>query len=104
MKLAVQDISLICRLYSELVMALVLTLRNCSTQIYGAVCRAATLLTTRFTGTAFWMAGLLLFESAAAVVSRSEEKKKISGFIKQANERDELVPPMRAGPSKRSST
>lgn len=75
--------------------------------IYGAVCRAATLLTTRFTGTAFWMAGLLLFESAAAVVSRPEEKRKIGGFIKQANEflgeqseRDESVPPsMRAGPS-----
>ncbi|KAG0612737.1 hypothetical protein M758_6G048500 [Ceratodon purpureus] len=75
--------------------------------IYGAVCRSATLLTTRFTGTAFWMAGLLLFESTAAVVSRPEEKKKINGFIKQANEflgeqseRDESVPPsMRAGPS-----
>ena len=86
---------------------------NCSncTQIYGAVCRAATVLSTRFTGTAFWTAGLLLFESAAAVVSRPEEKKRISGFIKQANEflgeqseRDESVPPsMRAGPSKPSS-
>lgn len=58
------------------------------------------------------MAGLLLFESAAAVVSRPEEKKKISGYIRQANEflgeqseRDESVlPSMRAGPSKPSST
>lgn len=65
-------------------------------------------MTTRFTGTAFWMAGLLLFESAAAVVSRPEEKKKINGYIKQANEflgeQSEGVPPsMRAGPSKTSS-
>jgi E3 ubiquitin-protein ligase AIP2 len=75
--------------------------------IYGAVCRAATLLSTRFTGTSFWMAGLLLFESAAAVVSRPEEKRKINGYVKQANdflgersETDETVPPnMRAGPS-----
>lgn len=79
-------------------------------QIYGAVCRAATLLSTRFTGTSFWMAGLLLFESAAAVVSRPEEKRKINGYVKQANdflgersETDETVPPnLRAGPSKLS--
>lgn len=75
--------------------------------MYAAVCRAATLLTTRFTAVAFWIVGLQLFESAAAVVTRPEEKKKICGYIKQASEvvgeqterEDALPPSMRAGTS-----
>lgn len=54
------------------------------------------------------MSGLLLFESAAAVVKRPEEKKKISEYFKLANEfigeqieRDEPPPSMHAGPSNR---
>lgn len=76
-------------------------------QMYAAVCRAATLLTTRFTAVAFWIVGLQLFESAAAVVTRPEEKKKLRGYIKQASEvvgeqterEDALPPSMRAGTS-----
>lgn len=77
-------------------------------QVYAAVCRTATLLTTRFTGTGFWMSGLRLFEAALAAVTRPEERKKITSFIKQAHdilgeqlEREENTPStMGAGTSK----
>lgn len=67
-------------------------------QIYGVVCRVVIFLMIRFIGMVFWMVGFLFFEFVVVVVSWIEEKKKISGYIKQVNEffgeqseRDEFV-------------
>jgi E3 ubiquitin-protein ligase AIP2 len=77
--------------------------------LYTAVCRAATVLTTRFTAPGFWKSGLHLFESTAAVVKQPEQRKKMLSFVQQAHaflgekpseqEEDNLPATMRAGTS-----
>lgn len=54
--------------------------------IYTAVCRAATLLKTRYTALGFWMAGLQLFEATSKVVTKPEEKETMKSYIIKAHE------------------
>ncbi|KAI5081876.1 hypothetical protein GOP47_0001619 [Adiantum capillus-veneris] len=54
--------------------------------IYTTVCRAATLLKTRYTAVGFWMAGLQLFEATQKVVSKPEEKESMKSYIAKACE------------------
>ncbi|CAK9232335.1 unnamed protein product [Sphagnum troendelagicum] len=77
--------------------------------LYTAVCRAATVLTTRFTAPGFWKSGLRLFESTAAVVKQPEQRRKMVSFVQQAHaflgekpseqEEDNVPATMRAGTS-----
>lgn len=54
--------------------------------IYTAVCRAATLLKTRYTAQGFWMAGLELFEATLNVVNDAAEKENMKSCIRRAGE------------------
>lgn len=53
---------------------------------YTVVCRAATVLKTRYTSPGFWLAGLSLFEEAHGLVSDGSEKSHLQSCIAQAKE------------------
>ena len=55
-------------------------------QIYSTVCRAGTLLKTRYTGIGFWMAGLQLFEATLKVAMNKDEKENMKSLIAKAHE------------------
>lgn len=65
-------------------------------QMYSTVCRAATLLQTRYTAPAFWLTGLRLFEEVEKLVTDSNEKENMRKYIARAqehlNEMDTEVP------------
>lgn len=71
--------------------------------IYTAVCRAATLLNTRYSALGFWMAGLELFKATLQVAAKPEEKENMELCIKRAHEiigdsqKDEVPNPLQAG-------
>ncbi|KAH7445623.1 hypothetical protein KP509_01G018200 [Ceratopteris richardii] len=54
--------------------------------IYKTVCRAATLLKTRYTAVGFWMVGLRLFEETLKVVTNPEEKETVNSYITKCHE------------------
>eukprot|EP00249_Psilotum_nudum_P009878 c22208_g1_i1 orf=315-1340(-) len=58
--------------------------------MFAAVCRAATLLQTRYTAPGFWKAGLKLFEAAQQVVVMPVEKNNIKTWISAAYENSEI--------------
>lgn len=75
-------------------------------QMYAAACRAERLLQSRYTSSAFWKAGLKLFQQAEAMLTEPKEKRNMQGFVQKARvylgeqtERETLPPHMRAGTS-----
>ncbi|XP_068663537.1 E3 ubiquitin-protein ligase AIP2-like [Aristolochia californica] len=59
------------------------SLRKC---IYSVICRAATILQTRYTAAGFWLAGLRLFEDAERIVAESSQKEHLRACIVRALE------------------
>lgn len=53
----------------------------CLLQFYSVVCRAATILKTRYTAPGFWLAGLRLFEMAESMVTDFSEKENLKSVI-----------------------
>ncbi|KAJ7521141.1 hypothetical protein O6H91_19G039800 [Diphasiastrum complanatum] len=49
-------------------------------KVYSAICRAATLLRSRYTGRAFWDAGLKLLNEAEHVFNQPHEKKQLGEY------------------------
>ncbi|XP_068660677.1 E3 ubiquitin-protein ligase AIP2-like [Aristolochia californica] len=59
------------------------SLRKC---IYSVICRAATILQTRYKAPGFWHAGLRLFEDAERIVAESSQKDHLGACIARALE------------------
>ncbi|XP_022146054.1 E3 ubiquitin-protein ligase AIP2 [Momordica charantia] len=53
---------------------------------YSVICRAATVLKTRFTAPGFWLAGLKLFEFSLTLLSDHSERQHLQACVAQAKE------------------